>query len=239
MAARRRSLVYLEKLRLFHAAVTIVLTIALLAWAIILWQNGLSTAGDVVLVCTLGLSILHATRDLAVALVDVTQHIARLSEALATLLVPHRLRDKPQARSLARPGASVAFENVSFAYPDGRTVFTDFSLHIEPAQRVGLVGSSGCGKSTLFMLLQRLRCAGRACLIGGQDISQVTGELAGGYPSFRRTSRCFTARSWRISDTVDRRLPTRKCSRPWPRPIAVISSKVCRRALQQLSATGA
>jgi len=25
---------------------------------------------------------------------------------------------------------------------------------------------------------------------------------------------CFTARSWRISDTVDRRLPTRKCSRP-------------------------
>ncbi len=177
MAARRRSLVYLEKLRLFHAAVTIVLTIALLAWAIILWQNGLSTAGDVVLVCTLGLSILHATRDLAVALVDVTQHIARLSEALATLLVPHRLRDKPQARSLARPGASVAFENVSFAYPDGRTVFTDFSLHIEPAQRVGLVGSSGCGKSTLFMLLQRFYdVQGGRVLIGGQDISQVTQE---------------------------------------------------------------
>src|ERR1700730_16515629 len=82
MSARRRSLIYLEKLRLFHAAVTVVLTIALLAWAIVLWENGASTAGDVVLVCTLGLSILHATRDLAVALVDVTQHIARLSEAL-------------------------------------------------------------------------------------------------------------------------------------------------------------
>jgi ATP-binding cassette, subfamily B, bacterial len=44
-------------------------------------------AGDVVLVCTLGLSILQATRDLAVALVD-TQHLARLSEALATECVP-------------------------------------------------------------------------------------------------------------------------------------------------------
>jgi ATP-binding cassette subfamily B protein len=177
MAARRRSLVYLEKLRLFHAAVTVALTIALLAWAIVLWQNGVGTAGDVVLVCTLGLSVLHATRDLAVALVDVTQHIARLAEALATLLVPHRLRDQPQARPLARPGASVALENVSFTYPDGRRVFTDFSLHIEPAQRVGLVGPSGCGKSTLFLLLQRFYDVQGGCvLVGGQDISHVTQE---------------------------------------------------------------
>src|SRR5262249_39336809 len=69
MSARRRSLVYLEKLRLLHAGSTIVLTIALLAWAIWLWEQGAATTGDVVLVCTLGLSVLHATRDLAVALV--------------------------------------------------------------------------------------------------------------------------------------------------------------------------
>src|SRR5207244_10993782 len=102
MAARRRSLLYLEKLRLLHAAVTVVLIIALLAWAIVLWQNGDATAGDVVLVCTLGLSILHATRDLAVAPVDVHPRLARLSEALATLLVPDRLRDHPEATSLVR-----------------------------------------------------------------------------------------------------------------------------------------
>src|SRR5438309_1254595 len=36
MAARRRSLRYLEKLRLLHAGVTVVLTIALLAWALVL-----------------------------------------------------------------------------------------------------------------------------------------------------------------------------------------------------------
>src|SRR2546429_9614663 len=177
MAARRRSLLYLEKLRLFHAAVTVVLIIALLAWAIVLWQNGTATAGDVVLVCTLGLSILHATRDLAVALVDVTQHLARLSEALATLLIPHRLRDHPEATPLERSGATVDFENIDFIYPDGRRVFTDFSLHIEPAQRVGLVGPSGCGKSTLFVLLQRFSDVQGGCvLIGGQDISQVTQE---------------------------------------------------------------
>src|ERR1700756_3099508 len=84
LTARGRSLRYLEKLRITHAAITVVLTIALLAWAIVLWQRGGATTGDVVLVCTLGLSILSATRDLAVALVDVTQHVARLTEATAT-----------------------------------------------------------------------------------------------------------------------------------------------------------
>src|SRR5258708_2591064 len=98
-AARRRSLLYLEKLRLFHAAVTVVLIIALLAWAIVLWQKGAATAGDVVLVCTLGLSILHATRDLAVALVDVTQHLPRLPEALPTLLFPHPPPHHPHSTS--------------------------------------------------------------------------------------------------------------------------------------------
>jgi ATP-binding cassette, subfamily B, bacterial len=175
MYARRRSLLYLEKVRLLHALTTVVLTIGLLAWAVELWQRGAATTGQVVLVCTLGLSILHATRDLAVALVDVTQHVARLSEALKTLLVPHELRDHPQAEPLRRGGASVAFEHIRFAYPDGRQVFEDFSLKIEPGQRVGLVGRSGCGKSTLFALVQRLYdVQGGRILIDGQNIARVT-----------------------------------------------------------------
>ena len=104
LTARRRSLLYLERLRILHALVTVVLTIGLLAWAIALWQRGEITTGDVVLACTLGLSVLHATRDLAVALVDVIQHLARLSEALETLLVPHDLRDHPEAAPLVRFG---------------------------------------------------------------------------------------------------------------------------------------
>ena len=65
-------------------------------------SSSAATTGDVILVCTLGLSVLHATRDLAVALVDVTQHMARFAEALSTLLVPHQLCDRPGA---PRPGA--------------------------------------------------------------------------------------------------------------------------------------
>jgi ATP-binding cassette subfamily B protein len=173
--ARGRSLRYLEKLRLTHAAITVVLTIALLAWAILLWQRGGASTGDVVLVCTLGLSILHATRDLAVALVDVTQHVARLSEALATLLVPHELSDHPEAEALVKSGAAIAFENISFKYPGGLPVFDKFSLRLHAGQRVGLVGQSGGGKSSLFVLLQRFYDVQSGSIsIDGQDISRVT-----------------------------------------------------------------
>ena len=175
LRARGRSLRYLEKLRITHAAITVILTISLLAWAIVLWQRGAATTGDVVLVCTLGLSILNATRDLAVALVDVTQHVARLSEATATLLVPHELRDHPKAEPLVRAGAAIVFNKVSFRYPGGLQVFDKFSLRINAGQRVGLVGQSGGGKSSLFVLLQRFYDVNQGHIaIDGQNIARVT-----------------------------------------------------------------
>ncbi len=175
LTARGRSLRYLEKLRLLHAGVTVVLTIGLLAWAITLWQRGAATTGDVVLVCTLGISILSATRDLAVALVDVTQHVARLTEAIATLLLPHELKDHPKAEPLVKAGAAIAFNNVGFRYPGGLKVFDRFSLRLQAGQRVGLVGQSGGGKSSLFVLLQRFYDPQSGSItIDGQDISRVT-----------------------------------------------------------------
>jgi ATP-binding cassette, subfamily B, bacterial len=175
LVARGRSLRYLEKLRLMHAGVTVALIIGLLAWAISLWQSGGATTGDVVLVCTLGISILSATRDLAVALVDVTQHVARLTEAIATLLLPHELRDHPEAEPLIKSGAAIAFNNISFQYPGGLKVFDRFGLRLQPGQRVGLVGQSGGGKSTLFVLLQRFYDVEQGSItVDGQDISRVT-----------------------------------------------------------------
>jgi ATP-binding cassette subfamily B protein len=175
LSARGRSLRYLERLRLMHAGVTVVLTVALLAWVVSLWQQGNATTGDVVLVCTLGISILHATRDLAVALVDVTQHVARLSEAIATLLVPHELRDHPEAGPLVKSGAAIAFNNITFKYPGGLQVFENFSLRLQPGKRIGLVGHSGGGKSSLFALLQRFYDVEEGSItIDGQSIAHVT-----------------------------------------------------------------
>ena len=175
--SRCRSLRYMEKLRLLHAVVTAALTVALLGWAVLLWQAGRASTGDVVMICALGFTILHGTRDLAVALVDLTQHVARLSEGVAGLLLPHALPDVPDARPLRTRGGRLDFDDVCFAYPGAAPVLCGLELHVRPGERVGLVGPSGAGKSTILALLQRFAMPGSGgILVDGQDIARVTGE---------------------------------------------------------------
>ena len=175
MAARRKSLLYMEKLRLIHAVMTAIITAGLLGWGIVMWQHGLASAGDMVLICSLGFTILHGTRDLAVALVDLTQNVARMEEALDALLVVHDLPDSANATELVSQFGRVEFQNVTFAYLGRKPVLSNFSLMIEPGQRVGLVGASGAGKSTVVSLLQRFHDVQTgAVLIDGQNIADVT-----------------------------------------------------------------
>ena len=178
VAHRTRSLRYLEGLRLLHAGATAALTVGLLAWALWLWEQGRASTGEVVLSCSLGFTILHASRDLAVALVDLTQHVARLKEAVAILLVPHELPDAPSARPLRPAGGRVEFRGVHFAYPGGgEPVLRVLDLDIPAGQRVGLVGRSGAGKSTLLALLQRAVVPQRGrILVDGQDFAAATQE---------------------------------------------------------------
>jgi ATP-binding cassette subfamily B protein len=177
MGARRTSLIYLERLRLIHAVITTLLIAGMVAWGITLWQGGAATVGDLVLITSLSFGILHCTRDLAVALVDLTQHVARLEEAIGSLLIPHELPDRPGARPLLQGVGEVTFDAVGFAYPGRAPVLREFDLTIQPGQRVGLVGYSGAGKSTVLGLLQRFYdVGGGRILIDGQDIRDVTQE---------------------------------------------------------------
>jgi ATP-binding cassette subfamily B protein len=177
MAARRTSLIYLERLRLIHAVITAALVAGVVGWGLLLWQHGQATVGDLVLITALSIGILHCTRDLAVALVDLTQHVARLEEAIGSLLTDHELPDRPDARPQRAGAGQVMFEQVRFSYPSRAPVLREFDLTIEPGQRVGLVGSSGAGKSTVLALLQRFYdVGGGRILIDGQDIRDVTQE---------------------------------------------------------------
>ncbi len=175
MTARRASLFYLERLRLLHAVLTALLTAGVVGYGILMWQHHRATVGDIVLLTTLALTILNATRDLAVALVALTQDVARLEEAIGAVLVPHDLPDG--AGTLAVTAGAVAFHDVRFAYPGRGAVLRGFDLAIRPGERVGLVGASGAGKSTVLALLQRFHdVTGGAVTIDGQDLRAVTQE---------------------------------------------------------------
>lgn len=49
----------------------------------------------------------------------------------------------------------IQFENVTFAYEEGKTVLHEISLYARPGQKIALVGSTGAGKTTITNLLTR------------------------------------------------------------------------------------
>jgi ATP-binding cassette, subfamily B, bacterial len=177
MQAQRLSLRSLERLRQFHAVTVFFVTAGVLVWSVELWRRGQISTGDVVLTTTLGFTVLHASRDFAMALVDMVQQFAKLAEAVQVLGLPHEMQDVADAPPLQVRGGAIAFKNVRFSYPSGQRVLTDFILDVPAGQKVGLVGRSGAGKSTIIALLQRLYDpeAGDV-LIDGQNIAHVTQE---------------------------------------------------------------
>jgi ATP-binding cassette subfamily B protein len=177
MSAQQQSLRALERLRLFHAVCVFAVAAGALVWSVRLWSAGEITTGDVVLTTTLAFTVLHASRDLAMAIVDLLQHFAKLGDAIRVLCLPHEMSDQPDARPLINLGGSVSFLNVNFSYAGGERVLRDFTLHIPAGQKVGLVGRSGAGKSTVLALLQRLYDPEHGhVLIDEQDIAAVTQE---------------------------------------------------------------
>jgi ATP-binding cassette subfamily B protein len=164
-------------LRQFHAITVFFVTAGVLVWSVVLWNRGQISTGDVVLTTTLGFTVLHASRDFAMAMVDMVQQVAKLREAVQVLGLPHEMRDTKDARPLVVRKGSIAFRDVRFRYPSGQSVLCDFSLTVPGGQKIGLVGRSGAGKSTIIALLQRLYDpdAGEV-LIDDQVISRVTQE---------------------------------------------------------------
>jgi ATP-binding cassette subfamily B protein/subfamily B ATP-binding cassette protein MsbA len=98
------------------------------------------------------------------------------SERLFALLdTQPDLLDAPDAVSLPPIAGQVSFDQVSFHYKDGEPVLRAISLHVEPGQRIALVGETGAGKSTVIRLLARFfDVTGGAVSIDGHDVRAVT-----------------------------------------------------------------
>ncbi|MBR3220517.1 ABC transporter ATP-binding protein [Candidatus Saccharibacteria bacterium] len=84
--------------------------------------------------------------------------------------------DAPDARPLAIKHGAVDFSHITFKHKDAKApIFTDFSLTIQPGERVGLVGISGSGKTTITRLFLRFADVDDGGIfVDGQNISQVT-----------------------------------------------------------------
>ena len=103
-----------------------------------------------------------------------SQGLAGAQRILKLLKVIPDITDAPDAVDAGRLTGRISFDHVSFKYAD-TPVLRDFSLRIEPGEKVALVGPSGCGKSTISNLLLRFYdvCDG-SIKVDGEDIRTFT-----------------------------------------------------------------
>lgn len=80
---------------------------------------------------------------------------------------------------LKNPEGAVEFEHVHFGYNPERTIIHDFSVKVEPGQKIAIVGPTGAGKTTMVKLLMRFYdVSGGSIKVDGHDIREFDrGEL--------------------------------------------------------------
>ena len=128
------------------------------AWIVLRTVAGRITLGDM----TMFLSIFRQSQSSFRSLLDSLNQLYESNLFLDNLLTYLQLEpllvapvDGRIAPVPVRQG--IEFKNVSFRYPGSENhVLRDINLHIQPAERIALVGLNGAGKTTLIKLLTRL-----------------------------------------------------------------------------------
>ena len=158
-----------------QGATMIVLRVAVIGFAILLWSRGRASAGDVAFVLTAFFVLQGYLRDVGMHVRNVQRSVNDMEELVEIDAHPLGVSDRPGAPPIAIEEGRIAFDRVAFHYGGHTTpLYRDFSLSIESGERVGLVGHSGSGKTTFVKLIQRLYdVTGGRILIDGQDIAGV------------------------------------------------------------------
>ena len=110
---------------------------------------------------------------------------------------PAQLPDGPDAQVLEGARGQVDIDHVDFSYRPGQRLIEDFTLQVQPGQRVALVGPTGCGKTTVINLLLRFyEVQGGSIQVDGTDTRQITRK------SLRRSFGMVLQDTWLKEGTV-------------------------------------
>ncbi len=72
---------------------------------------------------------------------------------------------------VAKVKGTVDFEHIRFGYNPNQMIVKDFSVHVEPGQKIAIVGPTGAGKTTLIKLLMRFYDVNAGAIkIEGSDV---------------------------------------------------------------------
>ncbi|WP_345811148.1 ABC transporter ATP-binding protein [Paraburkholderia sp. PREW-6R] len=148
---------------------------AILGVALLMWAHGKAGVGDITFALTTFFMLQGYLRDVGMHIRNLQRSVNDMEELVSLESQPSGIEDRPGARPIVISKGEIRFEQVTFHYGANATpLYDDFSVHIAPGERIGLVGHSGSGKTTFIKLIQRLYdVTGGRITIDGQDIAQV------------------------------------------------------------------
>jgi ATP-binding cassette subfamily B protein len=174
--ARLKNWLYSERVMVINNVMETLFMAGIIFATMYLWSLNLITAGDIILVLTLTISIRHDIASLGNRFNRFAEVVGQVKEGLDNILNEHEVTDTPHAQELEVSAGEIIFKDISFKY-DAHEIFKNLNLRIHPGERVGLIGRSGAGKSTLMKLLMRQHdLSSGQILIDGQEISKVKQE---------------------------------------------------------------
>jgi ATP-binding cassette subfamily B multidrug efflux pump len=151
------------------------LIVALVGYAVVLWQSGGAPLGLIAASLTLSFRITGMAEWMLDAVSSLFAHLGAMRQSLMTVSQPLAITDAPDAEPLAITKGEIVFRQITHHYGKGDGGLDGVSLRVAAGQKVGLVGRSGTGKSTLVNLLLRFfDPEGGFIEIDGQDVRQVT-----------------------------------------------------------------
>jgi len=139
-----------------------------------LWLNNLSSVGAVAVAIGLVLRLNGMAHWVMWELARLFESLGVVQDGMNMLSKVQAVQDGERAVTLDATGKPIRFDDIRFAYGKEGRVMDGFNLHIEPGEKVGLVGRSGAGKTTLTNLLLRFYDVDSGqVMIGNTNVADV------------------------------------------------------------------
>lgn len=93
--------------------------------------------------------------DISSVITELQSAVAAAQRIFGILDQPSQSADHTPAVMLEHCEGKVDIDHVDFSYQPSRPLITDLNIHVQPGQRIAIVGPTGCGKTTIINLLMR------------------------------------------------------------------------------------
>ncbi|MGP1470816.1 MAG: ABC transporter ATP-binding protein [Schwartzia sp. (in: firmicutes)] len=157
--------------------------LAALAVTVIVWfggyevVNGAITAGALVAFLTYAVNLANPIKRISRVYGAIQKAMAGADRVFAIMDMPETIVNRPGAEALPQVKGDVVFDDVTFAYEEGKEALSHVSFSAAPGQMIAFVGPSGAGKSTIANLIPRFyEVSSGAIRIDGHDVRDVTME---------------------------------------------------------------